>query len=755
MKPGTLIDGKYRIEAVLGQGGMGAVYRAWHLGTERHVALKVLLPTLQNSREAVDRFQREARAAGRLKSPHIVGIFDFGTTRYEDRTVYYLAMEYLHGSSLRQFLKDHDGNLSLHQVVDIMAQIAVAVDTAHELNIIHRDLKPDNIWIEQSESEYLHVKVIDFGIAKLLDERTNADPDISLDDISIDDGDDVSEAPTRVASPILGDGDASIAAGRLGLSGTLSSASATPVSSGGRSQPLTIAGGLVGTPPYMAPEQFNGTITRAVDVYACGVIAYQLLAGRLPRRGSLRDLLVAHAQKAPPPPLELDNRLAADVVFRALAHDPQARPSSCKAFALALRRAAEGESVWRERVDAVPFAERAALFGMLTIPCSVPMTAAALAAQDFGARPWVLAVVWLAWMACVPIAAATAVAFLAATAKERTKRASETRRRLRSSLWSLLRTPKAWLSPISAVAASSVSSPSSVAAIGRALRSLDRRLLASIASLLLCGVLLLPFSVLLRAVVLDAALDDVRRGVTPGMAGSMAAALLALVTAVGPVALAVALVERPLLIAIEATNSAREALGEVVKRRMHPSRPGRLRPTWSVVVPVVLVVFGWFVASVGFDRAVFANSARTVEALLQMGASPNPTMDRQPVHTAAIRGYEDTLAALLAAGADPNAKDGVLGPGTGDPPLSAAIAGGCVPCVRQLLDAGADPKARLRAGDTLLDRALATTGPRRLTLVRMLLDAGIDLDAAGPNGTARERLAADQETRRMLEGVAK
>src|SRR5216117_158278 len=130
---GQILDDKYRLERLLGQGGMGAVYLATHLGTERYVALKLIAPQFMRNQEFVERFKREARAAGRLRHPNVVDV-----TR-----------------------------LSLYWVVDILEQVCDAVEEAHQQGILHRDLKPDNIWLEPNGLGGYRVKVLDFGIAKL------------------------------------------------------------------------------------------------------------------------------------------------------------------------------------------------------------------------------------------------------------------------------------------------------------------------------------------------------------------------------------------------------------------------------------------------------------------------------------------------------------------------------------------------------------------------------------------------------------
>src|SRR3989442_6718986 len=163
---GQVLDEKYRLERLLGQGGMGAVYLATHLGTERYVALKLIAPQFMRNQEFVERFKREARAAGRLRHPNVVDVTDFGFSGDGQDRVAYLVMEYLDGCTLSDVLAE-ENRLPLYWVVDILEQVCSAVSEAHQQGILHRDLKPDNIWLEPNGLGGYRVKVLDFGIAKL------------------------------------------------------------------------------------------------------------------------------------------------------------------------------------------------------------------------------------------------------------------------------------------------------------------------------------------------------------------------------------------------------------------------------------------------------------------------------------------------------------------------------------------------------------------------------------------------------------
>jgi serine/threonine protein kinase len=163
---GQTLDEKYKIERELGKGGMGAVYLATHIGTERPVAVKVIVPQFMRKAEFVERFKREARAAGRLRHPNVVDVTDFGFDDTPQGRVAYLVMEYLDGCTLGEVLEE-ERRLPLEWSLDILEQVSSAVQTAHEQGIIHRDLKPDNIWLEPNQRGGYTVKVLDFGIAKL------------------------------------------------------------------------------------------------------------------------------------------------------------------------------------------------------------------------------------------------------------------------------------------------------------------------------------------------------------------------------------------------------------------------------------------------------------------------------------------------------------------------------------------------------------------------------------------------------------
>jgi serine/threonine protein kinase len=170
---GQTLDNKYKIEKELGKGGMGTVYLATHVGTERPVAVKVIASEFMQRAEFIERFRREARAAGRLRHPNVVNVTDFGFANADGGTVAYLVMEYLDGCTLGEILEE-EKRLPLSWTIDILEQVCSAVEEAHRQGIIHRDLKPDNIWLEPNQRGGYTVKVLDFGIAKLEEQINNA-----------------------------------------------------------------------------------------------------------------------------------------------------------------------------------------------------------------------------------------------------------------------------------------------------------------------------------------------------------------------------------------------------------------------------------------------------------------------------------------------------------------------------------------------------------------------------------------------------
>jgi serine/threonine protein kinase len=236
---GQILDGRYRVLSQLGRGAMGEVYLAEHLHLGRREALKVLHPSLASDPQFVSRFRREARATNRLSHPNIVSVHDFG--QLPDGR-FYLAMEYAEGESLSRVLATV-GRLPLVRALYLLHQLAAAVDHAHQRGVVHRDLKPDNLVLVQKRGRTDLLKVLDFGIAKIV-------------------------APDYQES--------------LGV---------------------TPKGEVFGTPAYMAPEQFRGEgVDPRCDLYSVGCIAYEIITGALPFVGRKMELMHAHATRVPTAP---------------------------------------------------------------------------------------------------------------------------------------------------------------------------------------------------------------------------------------------------------------------------------------------------------------------------------------------------------------------------------------------------------------------------------------------------------------------
>ncbi|WP_224362198.1 serine/threonine-protein kinase [Hyalangium versicolor] len=272
---GKTLAKKYRVEALIGEGGMGKVYRARQLALDKPVVLKVLRQSLLSDERTVARFQREAKAASRLNHPNSISILDFGQA--EDDALF-IAMEFVPGQDLHQVLS-RDWPLPEARIVRIVSQVLSALSDAHGAGVIHRDLKPENIMVEQRRNEPDFVKVLDFGIAKITD------------------------------------------------------------SSGEDVPALTRAGFVCGTPEYMSPEQARGAqLDHRSDLYAVGVILYQLTTGLLPfESDSAVGFATKHLTEEPPPPSRRrpDARISSGMerlILRALSKDPNDRPANAEAF---------------------------------------------------------------------------------------------------------------------------------------------------------------------------------------------------------------------------------------------------------------------------------------------------------------------------------------------------------------------------------------------------------------------------------------
>ncbi len=286
--------GNYRLDKILGRGGMGTVYSGEHVYIKKPVAVKVLHPQFARYPDAVNRFLREARAASSINHPNIVDVTDFGVLG--DGLVYFV-MEYLEGKSLEDLI-EKDGAVELHRALNIVNQMSYALEAAHEMGVIHRDLKPDNImllerpgrrdivrmvttgqggWVTERERSYDFVKILDFGIAKIL-------------------------APDELGTD-------------------------------------TLQGAVFGTPEYMSPEAARGDdVDLRTDVYSLGVILFDMVCGRPPFEAEAgSEVLHKHINAPVPSPREFAPHReitegAERVILRAMSKDPARRYQTMAEF---------------------------------------------------------------------------------------------------------------------------------------------------------------------------------------------------------------------------------------------------------------------------------------------------------------------------------------------------------------------------------------------------------------------------------------
>ena len=280
VSPGDVVAGKYRVERVIGTGGMGVVVEAWHIHFEERVAIKFLFPQMGANEEALGRFEREARAAFKIKSEHVARVIDVG--KLEGRAPY-MVMEYLEGGDVADRLTDREPFV-IEEAVDYVLQAIEAVAEAHSLGIVHRDLKPENLFIARQPDDSVCIKVLDFGLSKI-DDPQGLEP---------------------------------------------------------RQRALTRSQQVMGTPQYMSPEQWMGAkhVGAASDQWALGIILYELLTGHQPFNQEHIAQLCTQVLRGDPPPIhalrpDVPSELVR-VVDRCLEKQPESRYRNVAELAIAL-----------------------------------------------------------------------------------------------------------------------------------------------------------------------------------------------------------------------------------------------------------------------------------------------------------------------------------------------------------------------------------------------------------------------------------
>jgi putative nucleotidyltransferase with HDIG domain len=316
-KPASLVGqvvGGYRLVTALRSGGMGTVYYAEHTVIGRRAAVKVLHPEVSRNPQLVSRFLVEARAANDIRHPNVVEITDLG----QSGDLHYIVMSFLEGETLGERL-EREKVFDESTTVRIVRQIASALAAAHDHGIVHRDLKPENVFLLNHPDYPDYVKVLDFGIAKLI-------------------GVQQANAPHN-----------------------------------------TVMGTVIGTPAYMSPEQCRGQaeLDHRSDIYSLGIMLYEMLTGTVPfRRDSTANVLLAHVRDKPVPPLDLNPKLSKhmnDAIVRALDKDPAQRFASMRELRDAIenvvrpaKAAAAATSVEEETFEKREKREAAFVVGKLT-----------------------------------------------------------------------------------------------------------------------------------------------------------------------------------------------------------------------------------------------------------------------------------------------------------------------------------------------------------------------------------------------------
>jgi serine/threonine-protein kinase len=347
--PGQLVLGRYRFAQRLGEGAMGDVWEAENELIHRRVAIKVLHPHVAERLDAVKRFEREATAAGRIGSPHIVEVLDLGVM---DDGARFIVMELLEGMTLAQRIRA-EGRMSPVDAAAIGCQILQGIAAAHAVDIVHRDLKPANIFLAEGRGRPDFVKILDFGVSKF------------------------SAAEQNGARP--------------------EEARFAPI--GADDMGLTALGSVVGTPQYMSPEQAKGTgpVDARSDLYAVGVILYECITGQVPFEAKTLNELIFRIVLEAPPPIEtlvpeVDPAFVA-IVKKAMAREPSERYASAEEMHAALSRWLSPTGLSTDSTGAQLFAGRAtrrakATSGERVLLVGFLVALAIGAIALFAVRPW-------------------------------------------------------------------------------------------------------------------------------------------------------------------------------------------------------------------------------------------------------------------------------------------------------------------------------------------------------------------------------
>lgn len=309
---GTVLDGRYEITSEIAKGGMGVVFRAEHQTLERDVVVKVLRPEEVQSSTARARFEREARRVCQLDHPNIVTVHDFG---YHD-SLAYLVMEYVDGITVSDYIKEH-GPLTFLQFAPVMASVLKGLAEAHRFDVVHRDIKSANIMLEIENEQLRRVKILDFGLAKLVE--------------------------------------------------------------GEESQDLTKQSELIGTVAAMAPERILGKESdQRVDLYAAGITAYRMVTGERPFTGEDVRVLYQHVHDLPPllsdhiPPDHEFPEPVVEFVHRLLAKDPDDRPDDAEEAKAWLYGTIDDSSIFRLDEQKTSWAKAAGMKGGGEVTPTVP-----------------------------------------------------------------------------------------------------------------------------------------------------------------------------------------------------------------------------------------------------------------------------------------------------------------------------------------------------------------------------------------------